>query len=159
MLNIKRSLLVSLLLLPKFSFAAGEVLTVVQNINFGEIVPKSGSCEMDVITGDITPASLCVSDGVLGIYTITATANTNVKIKGISTVGNPDGFTLEPTLRLTNNLSDEATNLTPDTYITFSTGSDGIITVYMAGTLTFPAGLAHGTTQSLINDLEFTEDP
>ncbi|GHB63118.1 hypothetical protein GCM10008107_10270 [Psychrosphaera saromensis] len=159
MLNIKRTLLISLLLLPKLSFAAGEVLTVVQDINFGETVPSSGSCEMDVITGEITPANLCVSDGVLGIYTITATANTNIEIKAISTVGDVNGFILEPTIRLTNNLGDEATNLNPDTYIDFSTGSDGLITVYMAGTLTFPGGSASGSSQSLSAELEFTEDP
>jgi hypothetical protein len=159
LLNIKRTLLISLLLFSKFIFAAGEVLTVVQDINFGETSPRAGSCVMDVITGDITPATLCVSDGTLGIYTITATANTNVEIKAISTVGDVNGFILEPTLRLTNNLAEEATNLNPDTYIAFITGSDGLITVYMAGTLTFPSGLASGSSQTLSAELEFTEDP
>ncbi len=159
MLNIKRTLLISLLLFHKFSFAAGEVLTVVQDMNFGETVPRAGSCVMDVITSNITPASLCVSNGILGIYTITATANTNIEIKAISTVGDVNGFILEPTIRLTNNLGDEATNLNPDTYIDFSTGSDGLITVYMAGTLTFPGGSASGSSQSLSAELEFTEDP
>jgi len=159
LLNIKRILILSVFLLPNFSFAAGEILTPVQTMSFGETVPKSGSCVMDVVTGNITPASLCVSSGVLGIYTITATANTNIEIKGISTVGDPNGFVLEPTLRLTNNLGDEATNLVPDTYIDFSTGSDGLITVYIGGTLTFPGGLSGGSSHSLQASLEFTEDP
>ena len=100
-----------------------------------------------------------MSAGVLGEYTITATANTTVRIRAISTVGHPQGFILEPTLRLTNNLAASAVNLSPDTDIDFDTGTDGIINVYMGGTITFPGGLTAGSSHSFNATLEFNEVP
>lgn len=139
--------------------AAGEVLTVIQNIDFGETVPKAGSCVLDPVSGNLTPTNLCVTGGVVGEYTITATPNTTVRIKAITGTREPQGFMLEPTIRLTNNLGANATNYNPDTYIDFNTGSDGIINVYLGGTLTFPGGLITGTSQSFNASLEFTEVP
>lgn len=159
MLNVKSIIFAALFLSSNFSFAAGEVLSVITPINFGETVPKAGSCVLNPVNGNLTPKNLCVSAGVLGEYTITATANTTVRIKAISTSGHPQGFILEPTLRLTNNLGADSTNLSADTYIDFDTGSDGVITVYMGGTLTFPGGLAHGSSHSFNASLEYTEVP
>lgn len=146
-----------MLLAPNLSQAAGETLTIVNNINFGEVVPKAGSCIMNPANGNVSPATTCVSGSVLGEYTITATPNTIVRIRAVSTVGHPQGFVLEPTMRLTNNLGGDSYNLLPDTDIDFSTGSDGNITVYLGGTFTFPGGLAFGSSHNFNVTLVFNE--
>lgn len=146
-----------LLFISPASFSAGEILTVIRVTDFGYVVPTGGSCVMNPVNGEITPASLCVGPGALGEYTVTATPNTIVRIRAIPTVAGPPGKVFEPTLHLTNNLGSSATNLVSDTDIDFSTGSDGIITVYMGGTLTFTAGFLLGSSHNVSSSLRFNE--
>lgn len=157
MLNIKFATVALLVLVPRLAFAAGEILTVINPTDFGDVVPVGGSCVMDPITGNITPASLCIGPGTLGEYTITATPSTTVRIRATANSGGPLDKIFEPTLYLTNNLGHNATNLISGTDVDFDTGTDGIITVYIGGTLTFPAGLLFSSNHTVNTTLEFNE--
>ena len=155
MLNVKGLLLtVSLVISSQLNAATISEIT---QVNFGDVVPKAGSCVMNPTTAGITPSTLCTTTGTLGVITISSTANTTIRVRAISTLVAPYNLTFEPTIRLTNDQGDSAIHSIPGTYINFDTGNDGLITVYASGTLGFPGNLNFGTSYSVTFDLQAIE--
>lgn len=123
---------------------AQSTIIIVQDIEFGKTVPRASTCTIHPVTGVLTsPDDTCFSPYQNGQYRISGNPHTTYEIKLVTGTYPAHGLTFTPTGRFVNNQGDDQTNFIADTFINFDTGSDGIINIYVGGTLQFDYALPH----------------
>ncbi|KMT66568.1 hypothetical protein [Catenovulum maritimum] len=130
-----------------FSFETNcASLTQVQNLSFGSLVPKSGSCEMDPSNGQIIlGASFCLRNSKQGQYQLISGANERFRIRIYTSVDADYDIAFEQKFILSN---DYGTSIDGIAGVAeeIITGSDGIINIDIGGILnineTIPAALS-----------------
>jgi len=133
-----------------------DAIVQIEALSFGDIVPKAGFCELDVADGSISsPDNMCLGNAELAHYRITSDPNINIIVR-LNMVDDVDqGLRFAPKARLTNDLG--TVTLAPiagaDTWM--MTGTDGIIDIYVGGTLTIFNSLAGLQAYNMTFDLEF----
>lgn len=138
--KIVRRLFSATLVLPLFCLhlqAHASSVAQVDHLSFGELVPKSGFCELDPINGNLSsPDNMCLGNAQIAHYRISGTPNTQLIIRFEYSEDAAQGLSFAPKARLENDTG--ASRLAPiagaDTW--FMTGTDGIIDLYVGGTLT-----------------------
>ena len=157
MLNSSRSHLIAVFLLAIQTKAWGaDTIVQIDALSFGELVPKAGFCELDVADGSISsPDNMCLGSAELAHYRITSDPNINIIIR-LNMVDDIDqGLRFAPKARLTNDLG--TVTLAPiagaDTWM--MTGTDGVIDIFVGGTLTIFNSLAGLQAYNMTFDLEF----
>ena len=151
-----RSLGVVLTLLSPSLLARTDAIVQLNSLSFGQTVPKTGFCELDVSSSAISsPDNMCLGGAQVAHYQITSDPNTTIVITLNLADDVGQGLRFAPKARFENNLGDSSLNLIAGSDTWFSSGSDGIIDIYVGGTLTIsnaPQGLESYT---LSFDLEF----
>lgn len=130
------------------------------DIHFGELVPKSGFCEMAPSDGSLTsPTNMCLGPARLAHYRITADPNRNIRIR-FSEIQNAGlGLLFQPTVRMENNLGLSTLWLFTNSETTVSSGSDGLIDIYVGGRLTTSNGLNSSDSYNLSFEVDFYYAP
>ena len=128
-----------------------------QAVFFGNVITRIGSCEMDPISGAISsPENICIGTETLGHYRIFGDPGELQVIKFNQVMDNSRGLHFAPKARLVNNLGDDM--LAPiagiETYINI--GSDGIIDIYLGGTLTFNQAQSSNSPIVIFYDIDFS---
>lgn len=140
------------------AYSVAGSITQQAQLSFGELVPKSGFCELDPINGNISsPDNMCLGNAQLAHYRIQSTPNTQLIVRFNYVEDGAQGLSFAPKARLVNDLN--ATSLSPiagaDTW--FMTGTDGVIELYVGGTLTISNALSGLTSYNMSFDVEFRE--
>ncbi|AWB67258.1 hypothetical protein C2869_12770 [Saccharobesus litoralis] len=141
--------------IPYKSYAA--TVTQVNSLSFGQVVTRTGSCEMDPTNGNIViGTSLCLGATQRGHYQVSAAANTRVRIRlhraddDVYTVSFEQKFILQ---------NDYGTSITGQADIAeeIITGSDGIINIYVGGILNINQTLPSATAIQVSFTIEHDE--
>lgn len=110
----------------------------VQAVYFGSVITRLGSCEMDAITGTITSSgNICIGSESLGHYRIFGDPSELQEIKLNVVSDLPRGIVFSPKGRLVNNFGDDMLAPIAGLGYNIRIGSDGVLDIYIGGTLTF----------------------
>jgi len=151
---IKKLIVVIVLLFSPIIAFAAPILSVINDISFGDVLGKTGSCELDAITTIIgnQTGSLCLYNqtGTPGRYLIVSSSNTIIRIRVNTKTNSGDGITFVPSgVYLVTGEAD--VTLLPNTYQDIDTGSTGILEIKLGGVLAASQELSFGTTYSFSN--------
>lgn len=136
---IKRYLVLAIVLISHRVMAAPFLVTVSQ-LDFGQTLPIAGSCEMDYLTGAITPLSgsqMCLptTEGTIAHYRIISAPNTDINITVYRRYSeNLDGVTFIPIGKLTSDVDDF--DIVTGQLFTVNSGSSGVIDIKYGGQFT-----------------------
>lgn len=131
-------------------------ITQLDQLSFGELVPKSGFCELDPVNSVISsPDNMCLGQAQLAHYRIQTTPNTQLIVNFEYVEDTAQGLSFAPKARLVNNLGNSTLALFAGADTWFLTGSDGIIDLYVGGTLTISNALVGLTSYSLSFDIDY----
>lgn len=158
MLSYNRQWLGVLLLILSCSTSYASTVTQLDHLSFGELVPKAGFCELDPISGNISsPDNMCLGNAQIAHYQIQSTANTQLIVRFNYIEDAAQGLSFAPKARLENDLG--TSTLAPiagsDTW--FMTGTDGVIDLYVGGTLTVSNALNGLNSYNLSFDIDVRE--
>ncbi|MFT7005712.1 MAG: hypothetical protein ACJAXJ_000211 [Colwellia sp.] len=129
-----------------------------QSLHFGYVIPIVGSCELDNTTSDVTsPGNICIGPGSRGHYQIHGDANQMMEVTLEQVIDIPKGITFNPIGRLVNNLGDDMAAPIAGIKTRIRIGSDGILDVYIGGTLNLSQPKNNATPYILQYDIEFVE--
>jgi hypothetical protein len=151
------SLVIAMLFSNAKVFAVEASIQQIQAVFFGSVVTRAGSCEIDPISGDISsPENICIGSETLGHYRISGNASEMQVIKFNQVTDSSRGLHFAPKARLVNNLGDDmqAPIAGVETYIRL--GSDGIIDIYLGGTLTFSQAQNSNSPIVIFYDIDFS---
>ena len=147
-------------LLSSPSISANPALSVVTSLSFGNLIPKSGYCEISPLTGQVSSANkLCVGSESLGHYRILSTPNTNMRIIFHEDVNPSTNVTYTPKARLVNNIGNTTNAFIPGINTYFDTGTDGYIDIYVGGILSVPQSLGSFTGYSVDLTIDYIHTP
>jgi len=136
--------------------AVEEFIQEQKTTSFGQTIPRIGSCELNPFTSAITsPQSICISDHVLGHYKIFGDANQMLKVILHKVDDVPQGIFFSPKGRLTNNLGDDISAPISGATTWIQIGSDGVLNIYVGGTLTLTQVQNSSTAIVLQYNIEF----
>lgn len=128
---------------------AAPLLIEIEQLDFAEIVPITGECNMDYSTGVITDngaSTMCLNTptGTPGHYRLFVTTNTeyDVMVETRVPVGS-DGITFVPSGELSSDV--ESVAIVADSYVTVNSGSNGQINIIFGGRLTLAQPVTGGT--------------
>jgi hypothetical protein len=138
----------------------------VQEIDFGELLGLTGTCLLDHDSGLITDGggSLCPFPndryGTPGKYQIVATPNTNVEILIDRRPNSGDGISYTPS-GIFQVFGESDTNITAEITQTINSGSTGVITILLGGTLvaSVPQSFNSSFSISIEDGITFNEVP
>jgi hypothetical protein len=136
----------------------------IRTVNFGELVGLIGTCELDHVTNEISDGggSLCPYTGTrygeAGKYEIVGNPNTNIKIRVSIITNQGDGLNFVPD-GVYQVLGQPDTELIAAQDQTVFTGSTGVITILMAGTLISVSPQGYSSTYDIdfVNGITFDE--
>ena len=157
MLNFRASTLGIFMLFQSVKvFAFADAIVQLDPLSFGEVVPKSGFCELDVADGSISsPDNMCLGNAQLAHYRITSDPNINIIVR-LNMVDDMDqGLRFAPKARLTNDIGTVTLAPIAGADAWMMTGTDGVINIYVGGTLTISTSLNGLQAYNLTYDLEF----
>lgn len=144
-----------LLLLTQKSLAADAIVQL-DPLSFGEVIPKSGFCELDVADGSISsPDNMCLGEAQLAHYRITADPNINIVVRLNMVDDVAQGLRFAPKARLTNDVGGVTLAPIAGADAWMMTGTDGTIDIFVGGTLTISNSLNALQAYNLTYDLEF----
>ena len=117
---------------------AQSVFNVLEEIDFGTIFFKQGICDMDPASGDlsnVTGVNLCAmsAKGTVGRYVITTEPNKMVTVKLIQRNSDGDGLVFIPAGHISS--ISEDMEVPADIEIDISSGSTGVVRLYLGGRL------------------------
>lgn len=125
-------------------------------INMGTVVPSTGNCTFDPITLVMSsPSDLCTGGEALGHAKIFGPANQMQKIKLHPMNDTDTGIRFDPKGRLVNNLGDDMSAPTAGGETWIRIGSDGVLDIYIGGTLTLSQKLSSNFVASIEVDIEY----
>lgn len=137
-------------------FARSDAIVQITALSFGDLVPKSGYCELDVVSSAISsPDDMCLGSQQLALYRITTDPNTTMIIRLDTADDNAQGFSFSPKARITNDLGTETLAPIAGSETWFDSGSDGVIDIYVGGTLTVTNSLSSLQSYTINFDIEF----
>jgi len=117
--------------------ALEEYIQEQKTLSYGRTVSRIGSCELDPFTELITsPQLICIDSQSLGHYKIFGDPNQMLKITLHKVDDIPGGISFAPKGRLQNNLGDSILAPIAGTQTWIRIGSDGVLNIYVGGTLT-----------------------
>lgn len=138
------------------AIAWSDSIVQLNSLSFGQMVPKSGFCELDVSTDVVSsPDNMCLGGNQTAHYRITTDPNTTMIVTLHLADDIAQGLRFAPKARFENNLGSSTTNLIAGSDTWFTSGTDGIIDVYVGGTITISDSLQGLESYSLSFDLEF----
>lgn len=160
----RRSTLYGLLICLSFysssSLAIPPTIQEITSITFGQLVPKSGFCELDPADGSLTTTNqTCIGNSQLAHYRITADPNTAIRIRFNQVIDSDEGLQFQPTARMENNLGANTLWYFTGSETTVTTGTDGILDIFVGGRLTINNGLSGTTGYQLNFDVDFRYPP
>ena len=153
-----------LLMVAKFAISAPYVV-VMEELDFGDFLPISGSCTMDYATSNVTGllgTQMCISsiNTQAAHYRMFATPGTNVQIKvARRNPQNGDGLTFIPIGQLTSDVDD--ITIVPDQNHTVNAGTSGVIEIKFGGTINLAVEFTPNSSYEIEIDagLSFEEVP
>ncbi|WP_158769196.1 hypothetical protein [Paraglaciecola sp. L1A13] len=153
MIRYVKGVFLSALLIVTFSLHAEDLpyLNTVQQLEFGELMGFTGSCSLDYDSKILTDngGSLCPFSGVRygepGKYLIVANFNADVEVQITSHTANGDGILYTPS-GIFRVHGEPDIPIIADQKQTISSGTTGVITILLGGTLTLTANKAFDTT-------------
>jgi hypothetical protein len=135
--------------------AIEEPIQQIQTVYFGSVITRLGSCEMDAVTGSITSSgNICIGSETLGHYRITGDPNEVQEITFSLVTDLSRGIQFAPKGRLVNNLGDDMLAPIAGAKYSIMLGSDGLLDIYVGGTLTFTKIQNNNSGISLNYDIE-----
>jgi hypothetical protein len=146
-------IIIVLSLSPVIAFSA-PYLNVIDDISFGNLLGKTGSCELNAITNVIGNQSgnLCLYNetGTPGRYLIISSSNKVIRIKISTKTNSGDGIVFVPSgvYRVTGELD---VVIVADQYQDIDTGDTGILEIKLGGALTAHLTLSLASTFSFTN--------
>lgn len=150
----------TLLIAMSPSLQADPTIAELTDIQFGELVPKSGYCELSPSDGSLTsPTNMCLGPAQLAHYRLTGDPNTDIRIRFNEIEDSSLGLFFQPTIYMENDLGTTQTWLFTNSYTTMSTGSDGLIDIYVGGRLTTSKGLNSLDSYQLSFEVDFEYAP
>jgi len=151
-MQIKKALVFVFFVLVGVSSAtlqAAPLLIEIEQLDFSEIVPITGECNMDYTTGAITDnggSTMCLNSptGTPGHYRLFVTSNKdyNIMLETRVPVGS-DGITFVPSGELSSDV--ESVAIVADSYVTVNSGTNGQINIIFGGRLTLAQPVTGGT--------------
>ncbi|SFC25633.1 hypothetical protein [Pseudoalteromonas denitrificans] len=152
------SFLSSVLFYPIPALALEEYIQQQKTISFGQTIPRIGSCELDPFTETMTsPQTICIDSHTLGHYKIFGDANLMLKIILHKVDDISGGVFFAPKGRLKNNLGDDVSAPISEAETWIRIGSDGILDIYVGGTLTLTKVQNSSSSITLQYNIEFNE--
>jgi hypothetical protein len=151
-----KGVMTSILMALVFSASAADrpYINLLQQLEFGELMGFTGSCSLDYDTKIVSDngGSLCpfsnVRYGEPGRYQIVANFNTDVEIVIASRASDGDGILYTPTgIYKVHGVDDIA--ISANTNQTISSGTTGVITIILGGTLSLTSNKALGSTYTV----------
>jgi len=140
------------------ALAIDEWILQQQSLHFGEVIPIVGSCELNHTTSAVTsPGNICLGPGSRGHYRIYGDANQMMKVTLEQVIDIPEGIIFSPVGRLVNNLGDDLIAAIAGAETWIRIGSDGILDVYIGGTLNLSQPKNSATPYILQYDIKFVE--
>ena len=167
MKNNFKILMTSVLATLVFSASAAEpVISILQELEFGELMGFTGSCSLDYDTKIVSDngGSLCpfsdVRYGEPGQYLVTVDVNVDVEIVIASRVSDGDGIFYTPT-GVYRVFGEDDIPIIADQNQTVASGTTGVITIILGGTLTLTSNKALGSsyTVDIAQGIIFNEVP
>jgi hypothetical protein len=138
------------------SLAIEEWISQKQTVHFGVVIPIIGSCELDHTTSAVTsPGNICLGPGSRGHYQIHGDANQMMIVVLNQVIDIRRGITFNPVGRLVNDLGDDIAAPIAGTETWIRIGSDGILNVYVGGTLALSQAKSSSTPYILQYDISF----
>lgn len=139
-------------------YAIEEWTTQHQSLHFGSVIPVIGHCVLDENTSVVTsPSSICLGPGSRGHYKIHGDANQLIKVTLNNVVDVATGINFNPVGRLVNNLGDDISAPIAGVETWIRIGSDGIIDIYVGGTLNLNQRTETSTPYILQYDIDYEE--
>lgn len=151
--------LLALVLCHGQAYAITAYIVKIQDLDFIDVLPVAGDCNIHVDTGILT-GSLCAGGsgaiGNVGHYRITADPGKTITITIRSKSDTGDGVIVMPSGKIK---TDSAADVifSADSAVNIDSGVSGEIHIYIAGRLTFTSNKAFGTIYSVEHDIEFIE--
>jgi len=137
------------------SLAVDESIVQVTAVYFGNMVNRTGSCSINATTGALTSGQvLCVNGHTLGHFRVIGDPNKGIKIKLKQGLNIPDGLTFNPEVRITNNLGLDVTNNIAGTDTWVNIGTDGLVSIYVGGSMTLSQVLTNNLSYFSLFDIE-----
>jgi hypothetical protein len=146
--------------------AITPTFNVVREINFGDVMPVTGSCRMSASTGVIISyigQFICLlhDNAQNGRYTIIANPNKIIRVKVLPNQNDGNGIVFNPYIEL---VSDGFTKEVIYNNVGFkqmNSGADGIVEFYVGGDLKVSTEFPYGQTInfSFVDAIEWYEDP
>ncbi|MCJ8294160.1 MAG: DUF4402 domain-containing protein [Colwellia sp.] len=138
------------------SLAIPEWISQKQSLHFGVVIPIIGSCSLDPTTSVVTsPGNICLGPGSRGHYQIYGDANQMLEVTLNQVFDIPEGINFNPVGRLVNNLGDDMTAPIAGIKTRIRIGSDGILDVYVGGSLNLSQPKNSATPYIVQYDIEF----
>jgi|GEM_PF-3527371 len=129
---------------------ADPYMVVVSELDFSQFLPTTGSCEMNVASGEVTDllgSQMCISStkGSIAHYRIIAPTNTNIEIQ-VNTRHpvNGDGFTFTPVGKITSDIDD--VTIIPGQKHVVSSGNLGRVVIKFGGQIIISNQFSPNTT-------------
>ena len=141
------------------AYAITAFITKIQNLDFIDVIPVIGNCDINVDTSILSGTS-CAGGasptGDVGHYRITADPGKAITITINSKSDTGDGVIVLPSGKIK---TDSAADVvfSADTAVNVNSGVSGEIDIYIAGRLTFTARKSFSTSYSVDIEIEFIE--
>jgi len=137
--------------------ALAEWLQVQVTSSFGTVIPGIGNCTFNPITLVMSsPSDLCTGGETLGHIKIFGPANQMQKVKLLSVDDVGNGIHFAPMGRLVNNLGDDISAPIAGSETWIRIGSDGVLDIYVGGTLTLSQTRNGSSVFTVKYDVEYT---
>jgi hypothetical protein len=160
----KKFIVMAVLSLSPIIAFSDPYLNVIDDISFGSLLGKTGSCELNAITKviDNQSGNLCLYNetGTPGRYLIVSSSNKVIRIRINTKTNSGDGIVFVPSgvYRVTGEVD---IDIVADQYQDISTGTTGILEIKLGGALTAHLTLSLASTFSFTNltGIEWNELP
>jgi hypothetical protein len=147
-------------------YALTPSFTVLQEIDFGIVLPEPGSCRMIASTGAIVSFSgtnICIlpEDSQNGRYSIVGDPNIVYRVKVLPDQDNGDNIVFNPYIELVSDGFVKVIISNNVGYKIIDSGPDGIVDLYLGGDLVLDTTFSSNQTFifSFVDAIEWSENP
>lgn len=151
-----KNLIIAFTCLLSFPAISAPFLIELNTVDFNEILPISGSCDLDYDTGVISPvgsSQMCLPSptGTPAHYRIVAAPNLNFNVRvntRFNSIG--DGMSFVPAGKITSDIND--ITISPGATHVVNSGTSGVINIKFGGRLTLNTAFAANSQFEILND-------
>ncbi|MGS2720624.1 hypothetical protein [Paraglaciecola aestuariivivens] len=129
-----------LILICKAGMAITPTFNIVQEIEFGTVLPTTGSCLMHPETGELFAFSgefICAisENSQIGIYTIIANPNKEIQVKFPPNLDDGTGTIFNPRVQMESD-TERKYIVNNNNFVSIDSGASGVVNLYLGGELT-----------------------